>query len=101
MKNKVNVGDKVVCLYGTTLAMGECIKINKKSIKVHMPAQKCYQEVTKNFVPEKIANINDQFTIVWEADVGVEGRYRIDYDTYPNQNKTYKHWLCTTSYIVE
>ena len=49
----------------------------------------------------RVANINDKFTVVWEADVGVEGRYRLDYDTYPSQNTDYTNWLQPYKYITE
>lgn len=101
MKNEINEGDKVVFLYDTSIMIGTCIKVNKKTYKIETPAQRFLRAFTKNVEKHRVANINDKFTVVWEADVGVEGRYRIDYDTYPSQNKDYTNWLNPFDYITE
>lgn len=101
MKNDINEGDKVVFLYDTSIMLGKCIKVNKKTYKIEVPAQRFFTDFVKNVDKHRVANINDKFTVVWEADVGVEGRYRIDYDTYPSQNTDYTNWLQPYKYITE
>ena len=101
MKNVIKVGDKIVFLYDTSLLRGTCLKINKKSIKIDFKADGWLIDFTKLIKPERVAHINDTFSIVWNSSKGVNGSYRIDYITYPNENKDYSAWSQPYLYIRE
>ena len=76
-------------------------KAISKLLKTESSIMTFIRNYANNIDKHRVANINDKFTVVWEADVGVEGRYRIDYDTYPSQNKDYTNWLQPYKYITE
>ena len=86
---KIDVGDNVVVLVEYSLFHGTVLKVNNKSIKVHIPAQKSFIEHTKNCKPEKVLKYGTPAVIVWETWKGVNGRggYRLETQMYSDYLK--------------
>ncbi len=101
MVREINEGDKAVVLYCQFLVPGTVLKVNKKTFKVHVPKMGFNLSFTKNISKERVMHIDDEFTVVWDTKRGVEGSYRIDATTYPEENKPYTHWYQPFTYIVE
>lgn len=107
MKTELKVGDSVYFLYAQHLQTGTVKKINKKTISVSYitwgwDGQK---GVDRNHVKlvqkERVANAVDEFAVVWEINIGVEGRYYITYDEFPECNKTGNHWSQPYTYVTK
>ncbi len=103
MRNKIEVGSEVVFLYEYKLQRATVLKVNKKTYKLDVPAQSCFIAYQKNVKLKRVADIRDEFTMVWNTNEkhGPNGKYRIDYDTYPNENKTFQHWHQAFTYVRE
>lgn len=105
MKNKINIGDAVHFLYAQHLQAGIVKRINKKTISVSYTiwgwdGQKgvnveCKKLVTKDRVVHEL----DEFTVVWEMDIGVTGRYYITHDEFPEHNGTAGKWHQPYTYV--
>jgi len=101
MKNDILKDDEVVFLYDQYLLKATVLRVNNKTFKLLVPAQKMWTSFEKLVSKERVANINDTFSIVWKSKQGVNGKYRIDYTTYVSENKTYQYWHQPYLYIVE
>ena len=101
MKNPIKIGDEIVFLYDYSLMRGKILKVNGKTYKIDVPAQGALIAFIKNVNKDRVANIKDKFTVVWLSDKGVRGSYRIDYNTYPNENKDFRSWSRSWDYIQE
>ena len=92
MKHEIKKDDGVYFLYGAGLRKGIVQRVNKTTITVLCPAAGFFIEFTKRVPFNRIAHIKDEFTVVWEMDVGVEGRYYITHDEFPQHNKFGHAW---------
>lgn len=103
MKNEIVAGSEIVFLYDYKLQRGTVLKVNKKTYKIDVPAQSCFIAYETKVKHERVANIKDEFTMVWNTNKkhGPNGKYRFDYDTYPKENKTYQHWHQAFTYVTE
>lgn len=102
---EIKVGDSVYFLYAQHLQGGIAKRINKKTITVSYTTwgwdgQKGVDvERVKLVKKDRVAHANDNFTVVWEQDVGVEGRYYITYDEFPDANMCGSFWSQPYTYI--
>jgi len=85
---QLSVGDTVVALVEYHLCYGEVMKLNAKSVKVRLPAQKGWIEHTKLFPYEKVLKRGTPCVLVWETWKGVNGAggYRLDTTKYKSLN---------------
>jgi len=97
---EIKPNDSVRFLYYQHLTVGICVRVNKKSITVRfLPFGGKPVDIRVPF--HRIAHEDDLFTVVWERDVGVEGRYYIDFENYPNDNGKYSKWYQPFTYVVK
>lgn len=105
MKHNIKVGDLVYFLYAQHLQSGTAQRINKKTISVAYiiwgwDGQKGVNVERKKLVKkDRVVHANDEFTIVWEMDIGVEGRYYITHDEFPAENGLARKWHQPYTYI--
>jgi len=90
---EINIGDPVRFLYAQHLEGGKCVRVNKKSITVE------YDRQTRTVPFNRVVHEADKFTVVWEMNVGVEGRYYITTNEFPAENATYQKWHQPFTYI--
>lgn len=97
----IEVDDKVVFLYDHFIFHGTVLKVNQKTYKIHVPAQRMCIDFEKNVKKDRVAHVDDSFAVVWERDVGVNGRYRIEFELYAGHHATYQAWREPYMYITE
>ena len=100
-KHVIEVDDEVVFLHCQFLFRGTVTKVNKKTYRIDVPAQHLLDEFVKLVKKERVVNITDTFAVVWEKDVGVNGRYRIEQELYIGHHSAYQAWSQPYMYIVE
>jgi len=107
LKNNINIGDLVYFLYAQHLQSGTVTRINKKTISIAYiiwgwNGQKGVNVARKKLVKkDRVVHANDEFTIVWEMDIGVEGRYYITHDEFPEENGLARKWHQPYTYITK
>lgn len=107
MKNDIKVGDQVYFLYAQHLQSGIAKRINKKTISISYTiwgwdGQKSVDVERKKLVKkDRVTHYLDEFTVVWECDIGVEGRYYITYDEFPKHNATGDNWSQPYIYVTK
>lgn len=101
MRNQIEVDTEVVVLHCQFLMRGVCTKVNEKTYKVKVPAQRLLEEFEKNFSKDRVASIEDRFAVVWDTDRGPNGSYRIEFDLYEGHHNTYQAWAEPYMYIKE
>lgn len=98
MKNEIKVDDDVWFLYAQHLQRGIVKRINKKTISVSYgtwgwDGQKGVTvEHVKLVKKDRVVHADDEFTVVWETDIGVEGRYYITHDEFSESNGPAYKW---------
>ncbi len=105
MKHNLIVGDAVFFLYAQHLKAGIVKKINKKTISISYTiwgwdGQKGTDIERKKLVKkDRVVHASDEFTVVYEWDIGVEGRYYITYDEFPEENGPPSKWHQPFTYV--
>lgn len=109
-KSQIQVGDTVVVLYGYHLLHNcKVLKVNKKSIKVDIPAQLGFNSFDSLVKLERVVKYGDPVCVIWELwkskSVVV---YRFEHNLYPQYHRPVETWsngFCfgkqTISYIEE
>ena len=100
MKHEIKIGSPVCFLYAQHMQRGTAKRVNKKTISVSYEIwgwndQKGKGEPVervKLVTKDRVVHADDEFTVVWEVDIGVEGRYYITYDEFPNENGPAHKW---------
>jgi hypothetical protein len=92
-------GDAVFALVNYDIVPGEVVKVNRKSITVHLAAYKCFSEHVSRIRLEKIILTTEPFTVVWNMSAGKNGRgsYYITTTEFPNDLKI--GWRNTNEYV--
>ena len=90
MKHEIKLGDAVYFLYSQHLLRGYVKRINTKTYTIQFTFWGA--KVDKTVTKDRVAHYDDEFTVVWDTNVGVEGRYLIDYDNYPEHNSPGSEW---------
>lgn len=101
VKNPIKIGDEVSFLYAQFLMKGVVKKINKLTYKVACTPFMGFSGFTQLVTHDRVAHINDEFTVVWEKNRGVSGAYRLDYSNYPTENGSYEKWSQPYMYVTE
>ena len=82
-------------------------RINKKTISVSYTTwgwngkYGVDVEHVKLVAKDRVVNAEDEFTVVWEVDVGVEGRYYITHDEFPERNARGSQWFQPFTYVTK
>ena len=79
-----NVGDSVIVLEDYMLFSGVVLKVNPKSVKIKVFADRRLIEHTQLYKPEKILTYGTPSVLVWETWKGTNGRgaYRLETKIY-------------------
>ena len=101
MKTELVKNDYCYFLYAQHLVKGIVVRVNRSTITVKSPASACQQEIVKRVAPDRVAHFLDEFTVVWEMDIGVEERYYITYDEFPKENKPGSQWHQPYTYVTK
>lgn len=107
MKNEIKVGDPVFFLYAQHLQGGIAKRINKKTISVSYTTwgwngyKGVDVERVKLVAKDRVVNELDEFTIVHELDIGVEGRYYITHTEFPRSNALGNNWYQPFTYVTK
>lgn len=107
MKHEIKEGDGVYFLYYQHLTKGIVRKVNKKTYSIFYTTwgwdgtKGVNVEHKKLVAKDRVIRSDDEFTVVWEQDIGVQGRYYITHDEYPESNAPGPSWHQPYTYLVK
>jgi len=105
VKNEIKVGDPVCFLYAQHMQRGIAKRINKKTISISYTTwgwdgtKGVDVERKKLVTKDRVVHADDEFTVVWEVDIGVEGRYYITHDEFIESNGPAYKWHQPYTYV--
>ena len=105
MKHEIKADDGVYFLYAQHLTKGIVRRVNKKTYTIAYTTwgwdgtKGVDREHEKLVAKDRVVRSDDEFTVVWEMDIGVEGRYYITHDEFPAENGPASKWHQPFTYI--